>query len=250
MPTSVSSPEVKAAFDNAGTARAKQVTVGGRAVEIPSPFPSPEDWRDEIIYFLLVDRFNNPQAPPRQPPWDGEVGTFQGGTFNGVRAQLDYLQQLGMSALWLSPVLKNCQYNPFTYHGYGIQDFLAVDPRFASDVQAARNNPKLAEDELQALIDEAHARGIYVIFDIVLNHAGDVFAYVLDDGSRVRRDRLAWPALIPSIGVTRTASRAPIGWHRPPRRQRTRWCGPTICSVMNVSAGKAGAVRPAVTSPL
>jgi glycosidase len=101
-----------------------------------------------------------------------------------VRQQLEYLQQLGVGALWLSPVLKNCQYNPFTYHGYGIQDFLQVDPRFASDPRAARENPQLAEDELRALIDEAHARGIYVIFDIVLNHAGDVFEYVREDGTR------------------------------------------------------------------
>ena len=90
--------------------------------------------------------------------------------------------QLGVGALWLSPILKNCQFNPFTYHGYGIQDFLQVDPRFASDPRAAKENPQLAEDELRALVDEAHARGIYVILDVVLNHAGDVFEYVLRDG--------------------------------------------------------------------
>jgi glycosidase len=115
----------------------------------------------------------------------GCTDNFRGGTFNGVREQLDYLQQLGVGALWLSPVLKNCQYSPFTYHGYGIQDFLQVDPRFASDPQAAKASPELAEAELRALVDEAHARGIHVIFDIVLNHAGDVFEYVLDDGSHV-----------------------------------------------------------------
>src|SRR5216683_7980403 len=96
------------------------------------PFPSPEDWRDQWIYFLLVDRFNNPQAPPRFTPFDSVHGAFQGGTFNGVRQQLDYLKQMGVGALWLSPVLKNCQYNPFTFHGYGIQDFLQIDLRFAS----------------------------------------------------------------------------------------------------------------------
>ena len=158
--------------------------VGGKPVDVPTPFPSPEDWRDQWIYFLMVDRFNNPQAPPRFAPFDGMHGVFQGGTLNGVRAQLDYLQQLGVGALWLSPVQKNCQYSDFTYHGYGIQDFLEIDPRFASDPAAAKANPQLVEDELRALVDEAHARGIYVIFDIVLNHAGDVFEYVLDDGRR------------------------------------------------------------------
>ncbi len=185
MRSSIVSPEVLAAFEQAGSPRARRVAVGGKTVKIPTPFPSPEDWRDRWIYFLMVDRFNNPHAPPRFAPFDRPQGAFQGGTFNGVREQLDYLRQLGVGAIWLSPVLKNCQYSPFTYHGYGIQDYLRVEPRFASDPAAAKANPELAEDELRSLVDEAHARGMYVIFDVVLNHAGDVFDYVLDDGSRV-----------------------------------------------------------------
>ncbi len=185
MPTSILAPDVQETFLEARAARTIPVMVDGRTVDITSPFPSPADWRDHWIYFLLVDRFNNPDAPPRHAPFDGMHGVFQGGTFDGVRAQLGYLQQLGVGAIWLSPVLKNCQYNPFTYHGYGIQDFLQVDPRFASDPELARQHPGLAERELRALIDEAHARGIYVILDIVLNHAGDVYEYVLEDGRRV-----------------------------------------------------------------
>ena len=184
MPTSIMSPEVQAVFEQARSPRTRRVTIGNKTIEISTPFPSPEDWRDQWIYFLLVDRFNNPQAPPRFAPFDGQHGRFQGGTFNGVRQQLDYLQRLGVGAIWLSPVLKNCQYNPFTYHGYGIQDFLEIDPRFCSDPEAAKANPQIAESELRALIDESHARGIYVICDIVLNHAGDVFEYVFDDGQR------------------------------------------------------------------
>ena len=162
----------------------KESPSGGATVEFITPFPSPEDWRDQWIYFLLMDRFNNPRTPPANLPWDGEVGVFQGGTYNGVRAQLDYLQDLGAGALWLSPVSKNCQYNPYSYHGYGIMDFLQIDPRFASDPQAAASDPGIAEEELRGLIDEAHARGIYVIFDIVLNHCGDIFAYAFEDGSQ------------------------------------------------------------------
>jgi glycosidase len=184
MPTSIMSPEVQAVFEQARSPRTRRVPVGTKTVEILTPFPSPADWRDQWIYFLLVDRFNDPQAPPRFAPFDGQHGVFQGGTFDGVRRQLDYLQQLGVGALWLSPVLKNCQYNPFTFHGYGIQDFLQIDPRFCSDPEAAKADPQIAEAELRALIDEAHARGLYVIFDIVLNHTGDVFEYVLDDGHR------------------------------------------------------------------
>lgn len=184
MPTSVLEPELDTVLRQARTPRIKHVRVGDRMIDIPTPFPSPADWRDQWIYFLLVDRFNHPQTPPRFAPYDGLHGVFQGGSFNGVRQKLAYLHHLGVGALWLSPVLKNCQYNPFTYHGYGIQDFLQVDPRFASDPHAAQENPRLAEDELCALVDEAHARGMYVIFDIVLNHAGDVFEYVRDDGTR------------------------------------------------------------------
>jgi glycosidase len=155
----------------------RKVAVDGKTVEIPVPFPSPVEWRDQWIYFILLDRFNNPSSPPRRLPWDGEWGEFQGGTLNGVREQLGYIRELGAGAIWLSPVLKNCQYSPYPYHGYGIQDFLAVDPRFTSDPRRARGDPEFADSELRALIDEAHARGLYVILDIVLNHAGDVFEY-------------------------------------------------------------------------
>ncbi len=150
MPDSIYSPEFRATL--------------AQAVTRP-PFPSPEDWRDQWIYFLLVDRFNNPDFPPEHPPWDAPCSEFQGGALEGVRLSLDYLQSLGVSAIWLSPVLKNCQSNPYTYHGYGFQDLLRVDPRFGDEAAFER------------LVREAHARGIYVILDIVLNHAGDLFEY-------------------------------------------------------------------------
>ena len=156
--------------------QALEVQARTRGIAIPRPFPSPQDWRDLLIYQVLIDRFNNPDSGPRAA-WDRPYDGFQGGTFDGLRQQLDYLQDLGIGALWLSPVQKNCLYSSTTYHGYGIQDFVAIDPRFASDPQAARQDPQLAEAELQALIDAAHERGIYVIFDIVLNHTGDVFGY-------------------------------------------------------------------------
>lgn len=176
MPDSVFGPEVENAFASARTPARRTVQVEGRAVEIACPFPSPQDWRDRWIYFLLVDRFSNPDRAPNAP-WDQPFGGFQGGTLEGVRQHLGYLQRLGAGAIWLSPVLQNCQAQDGTYHGYGIQHFLQVDPRFASD----KSDP---DGELRRLVDEAHARGIYVIMDIVLHHAGDVFAYVLDDGSQ------------------------------------------------------------------
>jgi glycosidase len=164
MPTSILSQEVQAVID--------QVR---RPLSSPTVTPSPADWRDLWIYFIMVDRFNNPDAPPRNLPYDATFGGFQGGTLAGIRQQLDYLQQLGAGALWLTPVLKNCQFldgapNAGTYHGYGIQDFLHLDPRHGT-------NPDQVEQELHQLITEAHALGMYIIFDIVLNHTGDVFAY-------------------------------------------------------------------------
>jgi glycosidase len=170
MATSILDAEVTAALRGAKSQAAHTIMLDGASVEVGPPFASPQDWRDQWIYFLLLDRFDNPAAPPRQLPYDSIYAQFQGGTFNGVREQLSYLKGLGVGAIWISPVLKNCQYSQGSYHGYGIQDFLNVDPRFASD-------PGMAEHELRALVDEAHRLGIYIIFDIVLNHTGDVFAY-------------------------------------------------------------------------
>lgn len=135
--------------------------------------PSPEDWRDQVLYFLLVDRFDNSDAPaPMYRPGTIAPGAdptrrnrFQGGTLKGVTRRLDYIRDLGATAIWLSPILKNRIDRDDTYHGYGTQNFLDVDPRFGT----------LAD--LQELTRAAHQRGMYVILDIVLNHAGDVWAY-------------------------------------------------------------------------
>lgn len=136
-------------------------------------FPSPHDWRDQFIYFLLVDRFDNHQnnIPPYDPasaphgrdPEQG--GVFQGGNLKGITRRLDYIQELGCTAIWLSPIFKNRREFDDTYHGYGIQNFLEVDPRFG------------ALKDLQELVRQAHHRGMYVILDIILNHTGDNWAY-------------------------------------------------------------------------
>src|SRR5260370_5310607 len=190
-PTSVFGADVQAVFDAVSTARTKSVPIDGGSRDISVPFASPTDWRDTWIYFLMMDRFNNPSAPPAsttgKPPiaFDQPFGAFQGGTFEGVRQKLGYLRDLGVGAIWLSPVLKNCQYENGTFHGYGIQDFLHAEPRFFSNPASARLDPTLADDELRALVDEIHARGMYAIFDIVLNHAGNVFAYVVGGNDNV-----------------------------------------------------------------
>jgi len=136
-------------------------------------FSSPSDWRDVFIYFLFVDRFDNngenlpaydpSSAPKGRDPEQGKV--FQGGNIKGIIRRLEYIHGLGAKAIWLSPVFKNRHERNDTYHGYGIQDFLEVDPRFGT-VQ-----------DLQELVRQAHAMGIYVILDIIINHTGDNWAY-------------------------------------------------------------------------
>jgi glycosidase len=133
---------------------------------------SPRDWRDQVIYQLLIDRFDdNKDAPAYDPktaprghdPRQG--GVFQGGTLAGITRRLDYIQELGATAVWISPPFKQRQDDPGSYHGYAIQDFLAIDPRFGT------------LDDLKYLVAEAHRRGMYIILDIVLNHTGDVWGY-------------------------------------------------------------------------
>jgi glycosidase len=172
MPASLHDEAVTETFAAARQSSTIQVTLpeSNETIGIKRPFTSPVDWRDHWIYFLMVDRFNNPTAPPKHP-WDNETGLRQGGNFEGIRQQLPYLHDLGIGAIWLTPVLKNLMVpRDGSHHGYGIMDFLEIDPRFGS-------TPEKAEQEFIDLINEAHARGIYVILDIVINHSGDIYAY-------------------------------------------------------------------------
>jgi glycosidase len=170
MARSLTDPDVVAAIQSAQTP----------AAGAPSPFASPADWRDGWIYFLMVDRFNNPGAVPVHQPYDDPTYySFQGGSFRGVQAQVGYIRDLGASAIWISPALKNLGWDSGSYHGYGIHDFLVAEPRFAT-------SPATADAELRDLVDAAHAAGLWVIFDIVLNHVGNVFAYSADDPGTVQ----------------------------------------------------------------
>ena len=100
--------------------------------------------------------------------WDrwAESGArrWQGGTIKGVQSKLDYLGDLGVSAIWLSPVFKQRGHLD-TFHGYGIQHFLDVDPRFGT------------RRDLVELVDAAHQKGIRIILDIIFNHTGFNWVY-------------------------------------------------------------------------
>jgi glycosidase len=134
--------------------------------------PSPQDWRDQFIYFALVDRFNDGKRRPlfdgvKKPPFvDNRRGVpFQGGTLKGVTKRLSYIHGLGATTLWLSPVFKNRPEPSGNFHGYAIQDFFSIDPRVGS------------KKELRELVDSAHTLGMQVILDIVINHTGDNWYY-------------------------------------------------------------------------
>ena len=81
--------------------------------------------------------------------------------------KIGYLQRMGVTAIWVSPIFRQVPYQD-TYHGYGIQNFLDVDPHFGT------------REDLHELVNTAHDHGIYVILDIILNHSGNVFSYSPD----------------------------------------------------------------------
>jgi glycosidase len=160
-------------------------------------FKSPIAWEDQVFYFLMLDRFSDCQeqgyldnqgnlvttgTTPLFTPgdrnsavqtdadaarWREAGGKYVGGTLNGLTSKIGYLKRLGVTAIWISPIFKQVAFQE-TYHGYGIQDFLAVNPRFGS------------ADDLKTLVQVAHAEGIYVILDIILNHTGNIFSYDSD----------------------------------------------------------------------
>ena len=89
---------------------------------------------------------------------------FQGGTLAGVTSKLGYLHALGVTTVWLSPIFRQRGHLD-TYHGYGVQDFLEVDPRFGS------------RDDLGELVQQAHQRGLRVLLDVIFNHSGANWLY-------------------------------------------------------------------------
>jgi glycosidase len=131
--------------------------------------PAAKRWEDGLLYQVVTDRFRGDGGVPLAPP--GTPGLRAGGTFDGVRAALEsgYFDELGVSAIWISPVYENPtgllvgrdnqMYEAF--HGYWVLKTRAVEPQFGG------------EEGLRELIRAAHARGIAVLFDFVPNHLHD-----------------------------------------------------------------------------
>lgn len=128
-----------------------------------SPVADASFWRNQNIYQIITDRFFNGDTNNDVAGLSNfnasNGGQAHGGDFKGIERKLDYIQSLGVTAIWISPVVKNANGD---YHGYAGTDFYAANPRMGS------TNNALAD--LQSLIREAHKRGILVINDVVVNH--------------------------------------------------------------------------------
>lgn len=126
-----------------------------------------QDWRSEVVYQLMTDRFANGDYANDYRVVENAPARYHGGDYRGVEEKLDYLENLGVTALWISPIVKNVETDAGVdgYHGYWTQDFTQLNPHFGDLLS------------LRRMIDKAHARGIKVILDIVVNHVGQVFYY-------------------------------------------------------------------------
>ncbi|MBS1118377.1 MAG: Neopullulanase [Deltaproteobacteria bacterium] len=125
------------------------------------------DWRDQVIYQIMIDRFDNGDPNNDINVQVSVPGKYHGGDWQGVIDRLDYLETLGVTALWISPVVKNTEEDAgfASYHGYWTQDFLRPNAHFGD------------LSKLRELIDKAHGKGMLVILDVVTNHMGQLWYY-------------------------------------------------------------------------
>ena len=130
------------------------------------------DFRDESIYFMITTRFYDGDPSNNVLCWDNQEAQKSTkdpcwrGDFQGVIDKLDYIKALGFTAIWITPVVQNA--SGYDYHGYHAMDFSKVDCRYQSG-----DGSKSGDVMFQELIDKAHAKGIKIILDIVLNHTGN-----------------------------------------------------------------------------
>lgn len=149
--------------------------------------PSPVLWRNHVFYQILPDRFSDGREQERplfdrdhpeqflvtdKAAWMRAGLEFNGGTLRGILSKLDYLEGLGVTGLWLNPPFKQ-RADLNTYHGYAIQNFLDIDPRFGS------------RQDLRDLVDAAHDRGMVVVLDVVIDHTGNNWFYGPDLTGRI-----------------------------------------------------------------
>ncbi|WP_245929201.1 alpha-amylase family glycosyl hydrolase [Agarilytica rhodophyticola] len=139
-----------------------------RLLHVPSP-----DWRDQVIYFLMIDRFadgdasNNDQGAGVYNP--ARESHYSGGDLKGIINNIPYIKNLGATAVWTTPHVANMWWDPENqysgYHGYWARDFKSVDEHYGN------------LDDYKDLSDVLHRSGMYLIQDIVVNHVGNYFSY-------------------------------------------------------------------------
>lgn len=147
---------------------ATPVVAAGLKLHVPSP-----DWRDQVIYFVMTDRFddgdagNNDQHAGEFDP--KRADRYQGGDLRGVTRRLDYIRGLGATAVWITPPVANQWIGPNNghggYHGYWAEHFMQVDKHLG------------ALADYQQLSHQLHRRGMYLVQDIVVNHTGNYFGH-------------------------------------------------------------------------
>jgi len=163
-----------------GSALVLALTCSGSAAAVTNDYRARLP-QDEVIYFLLPDRFENGDPSNDRGGLKGDrlttgfdptsKGFYNGGDLKGLTNRLDYIQGLGATAVWVAPVFKNkaVQGTPghesAGYHGYWITDFTTVDPHFGTNA------------DFKALVDAVHARGMKFYMDIVVNHTADVIYF-------------------------------------------------------------------------
>lgn len=133
----------------------------------------------DVLYMIMPDRFadgnpaNNSVKAMRFPVGAdrSNANVRHGGDLKGIQQHLDYIDSLGVTAVWLNPVLENDMPGG-SYHGYATTDYYRVDPRFGTNA------------EYRELIDSLHARGIKVVMDMIFNHSGSEHPWALDMPSR------------------------------------------------------------------
>lgn len=162
----------------------------------PAPSFRARTPEQEVIYFVLPDRFDNGDPSNDRGGLTGDrlvtgydsahKGFYHGGDLKGLTRKLDYIQGLGITAIWFAPVFKNKPVQgpkgdeSAGYHGYWITDFTTIDPHFGT------------EAEFKAFVDAAHARRIKVYMDIIVNHTADVIQY-REGGDYAYRSKADYP---------------------------------------------------------
>ena len=155
----------------------------------------------DVLYMLMPDRFAQSANHPAQVKGmrtykedRTQPSLRHGGDLNGIREHLDYFCDLGVTALWLTPVLENDSPDDAngysTYHGYATTDYYRVDPRFGTN------------DDYRRLCDEAHAKGLKVVMDMIFNHSGFEHPWVKDMPSK---DWINLPEWLQESGGTSNA---------------------------------------------